>query len=127
MIALIRQLFRYFFVGGTAAVTEWVTFFLCDKAGLFYTLSTIIAFLIATFVNFLLGRKLAFSKKSEDTATEAFFVYLVSFIGLLINLGFMYLFVSLLSWNEMLSKIIATGIAFFWNFFSRKKFIYKEK
>ncbi len=107
-------------------MTEWVTFFLCDKAGLFYTLSTMIAFLVATFVNFLLGRKFAFSKKSEGTAKEAFFVFLVSFIGLLINLGLMYLFVSLLFWNEMLSKIFATGIAFFWNFFSRKRLIYKE-
>ncbi len=108
-------------------MTEWVTFFLCHKAGLFYTFSTMIAFLLATLVNFRLGRKFAFSKKSEETAKEAFFVYLVSFIGLLMNLGLMYLFVSFLFWNEMLSKIIATGIAFFWNFLSRKLFIYKEK
>jgi len=64
MISLLKQVIRYFFVGGTAALTEWVTFFLCSRAGIFYAISTCIAFLIATFVNFFLGRKFAFAKKS---------------------------------------------------------------
>jgi len=126
MISLLKQVIRYFFVGGTAALTVWVTFFLCSRAGIFYAISTCIAFLIATFVNFFLGRKFAFAKKSTGTKQEAIAVYLVSFVGLLINLGLMYLFVSLFSWNELFSKLIATSIAFFWNFFSRKWFIYKD-
>lgn len=127
MIALFKQFCRYLLVGGTAAVTEWVTFFLCSKARLFYGLSTIIAFLIATLVNFLFGRKLAFAKQKNSTFKEVVLVYSVSLVGLIINLSLMFLFVTVLSTNELFSKILATGIVFFWNFFARKFLIYREK
>lgn len=126
MKKLMVQLIRYFFVGGTAAVSEWLVFFICSRAGLFYACSTVISFLIATLVNFMLGRRFAFQKKEKKTVKELFMVYFISFLGLLINLGLMYLFVSRLHLNEMPAKIAATGTVFFWNFFSRKFFIYSS-
>jgi len=46
------------------------------------------------------------------------------------NVLLMYLFVTVIGLNtsflKTVSKILATGIVFFWNFFVRKLFIYKE-
>lgn len=120
------QLIRYFFVGSLSAVVEWVSFFLCDKAGFFYAISTIISFLIATWVNFLLGRTLAFSKESINLSKEVLFIYFVSLIGLGINLAMMFLLVSVLGWTPFIAKLCSTWVAFFWNFFSRKYFVYKQ-
>ena len=54
----------------------------------------------------------------------------MSAIGLVFNVLLMYLFVTVIGLNtsflKTVSKILATGIVFFWNFFVRKLFIYKE-
>ena len=126
MITLIKQFIRYFVVGGTAAVTEWVIFLLCELIGFHYLLATTVSFVVATYVNYIMGRTFAFRKESNGSVKEALMVYLVSLVGLLINLELMYLFVSGFEWNELISKLFSTGIAFFWNFFSRKCLIYRK-
>jgi len=58
-------------------------------------------------------------------------VFLVSLIGLGFNMMLMWLFVDVLGLDsdarKMASKIMATGIVFFWNYLSRKFLIYREK
>ncbi len=124
MIRLFKQFLRYFIVGGTAAVTEWVIFLLCEFIGFHYLFATAVSFIVATYVNFIMGKNFAFKEESNGSFKEAFLVYLVSLVGLLINLGLMYLFVSVFDLNELISKLFSTGIAFFWNFFSRRYLIY---
>lgn len=127
---LIRQFLSYAIVGGSAAIVEWLSFGGCTYlVHLNYLISTIIAFLIATFVNWALGRRLTFREDSKKMSPvkELVQVYLASAIGLGLNLLFMYLFVQVFIWNEMLSKIIATGLVFVWNFVSRRFVIYRER
>ena len=120
----LKQFIRYAFVGGIAALAEWGTFALCGR--LHYALATILAFLFATLVNFVLARRFVFEKKTAPKAgREIIAVYLASAVGLLFNLLLMYCFVEKLHLQPLFSKIIATGIAFFWNFFSRKFMIYR--
>lgn len=52
-------------------------------------------------------------------------IYAVSVIGLLMNMAIMFVAVEKIGLPEMLSKIIATGIVFGWNFLVRKLVIYK--
>jgi len=42
------------------------------------------------------------------------------------NLAIMWIAVEQFGVQEMIAKIIATGIVFFWNFFVRKLLIYKS-
>ena len=127
--ALIKQFISYFFVGGTAAVVEWASF-----SGCYYLLktghltATVIAFIIATFVNWILGRKFTFKEdvRKVSVVRDLIRVYLASLAGLGLNLLFMYLFVDVMHINAMLSKIAATGLVFIWNFAIRRFFIYKK-
>ena len=54
-------------------------------------------------------------------------IYLASVIGLVLNLIIMFALVDKLSCDEMLSKIVATGLVFFWNYGIRRMFIYKKQ
>lgn len=126
--ALFRQFISYFFVGGTAALVEWLSFSACFYLlGIGHMVSTVIAFIIATFVNWILGRRFTFKDDAGQTSVikDLVKVYLASLIGLFLNLGFMYLFVDVLSMHPMLSKILATGLVFIWNFAVRRFVIYK--
>ena len=125
--ANIKQFISYFFVGGVAAIVEWVMFFIfANVLQINYFVSTVIAFIFSTTANWILGRITTYKDKK---AKEAFLVFVVSAIGLLFNLILMYLFVTVMGFDsslgKTLSKIAATGIVFIWNFLIRKLVIYK--
>ena len=128
------QFLSYFCVGGSAAIVEWLVFALfANIIGIDYLMATCVAFVFSTTTNWLLGRVWTF--KDSDTykdrpIPEAFLVFTVSGIGLLFNLGLMYLFVTILKMNtpfrKVLCKITSTGIVFFWNYLIRKIAIYRK-
>lgn len=122
-----RQLIQYGFVGGAAALVEWISYFSFDTILRWhYMLATVLAFLIATFVNWVVGHYTMFRNAAKGgMAGEIFGVYIVSGIGLLLNLLFMYVFVAKLQISGVPAKIISTGLVFIWNFISRKIFIYR--
>ena len=91
-----------------------------------YTLATALAFVVSTFANWLAGRLLVFKKSDQSLLAELAQIYGTSIVGLLMNLGIMWVAVEQFGVQEMIAKIIATGIVFFWNFFIRKLLIYKE-
>lgn len=131
--ANIKQFISYFFVGGVAAIVEWVMFFIfANVLQINYFVSTVIAFIFSTTANWILGRITTFKDNNtykDKKAKEAFLVFVVSAIGLLFNLILMYLFVTVMGFDsslgKTLSKITATGIVFIWNFLIRKLVIYK--
>ena len=130
----IKQLLSYFVVGGAAAIVEWVSFTVfVSLLGVPYLLATIIAFLLATTANWILGRMLTFKESAykQKRTNEAVLVFFVSAIGLGFNMLLMYLFVDVIgmstSIQQTIAKVIATGIVFIWNFLSRKIWIYQGK
>lgn len=121
----IKDFLLYLIVGGIATVTEWVLFFILGKISVHYTLATVIAYILSTFVNWLAGRIMVFKENRQSVLKEIIGIYLASIVGLLMNLAIMWIAVELLSFNEMLSKMSATAIVFVYNFLIRKLLIYK--
>lgn len=120
------QFFLYLVVGALATVVEWGAFYLFDVIfGIHYTFSTTLAFAVSTFSNWGFGKLILFRQKSQNVAGEIFKIYLISIIGLLMNIAIMFVAIEKIGISDMLSKIIATGIVFVWNFLIRKFWIYK--
>ncbi len=123
----IKSFVLYFIVGALATIVEWILFYLLNTVLHFhYSISTIIAFAISTFANWGFGRLLVFKKGSGNLKKEITQIYIVAIIGLSMNLLIMWVGVDLLGFNEMLTKIAATCIVFFWNYIIRKLVIYRE-
>lgn len=120
------QFFLYLVVGALATVVEWGAFYVFDSVcGIHYMISTPLAFILSTFANWSFGKLILFRKKSENVAGEIFKIYLISVLGLLMNIAIMFVAVEKIGISDMISKIIATGIVFIWNFLIRKFWIYK--
>ena len=123
----IRDLLLYIIVGGIATAVEWCTFYVLNHFyGVQYILGTAIAFFFSTFVNWATGRILVFKESHQSFWKEISKIYLTSIAGFIINIVIMYIAVDVLNIDIMLAKIIATSIAFFWNFLIRKLVIYKR-
>lgn len=123
-----RQLCSYLVVGGTAALVEWLSFGISNEMlGIHYMIATVIAFIIATFVNWILGRVMTFRDSCKDRGIwkDLLSVYSVSVFGLGFNMILMFIFVQKILLYAMPAKILATGLVFIWNFMARKILIYK--
>lgn len=129
-----RQFLSYSGVGGAAAIVEWVCFSIFISVFRFpYLLATILAFVFSTTANWILGRIFTFKNSAykEQKVKEIGLVFFVSALGLCFNMLLMYLFVEVIgmktNFQQMIAKVLATGIVFIWNFLSRKLWIYREQ
>ncbi|MDY4920164.1 MAG: GtrA family protein [Phascolarctobacterium sp.] len=130
------KLVLYLFVGGTAALVEWALFYVFINyllGGLGWSLTTLtmtataLAFSLSTLVHYFLGNILVFDSGSKyKKGKELSLVFLVSIMGLGFNLLLMYIFVTLLAWEPMLSKLLTSCIVVVWNYLSRKKWIFRS-
>lgn len=123
----IRQFLKYLLVGGGATLVEWALFWILDgELGLHHQWATVIAYAISTFANWGLGRLFVFKESKRGAAAEIAGVYLAAAVGLLLNMGIMYVLVDALGWSRMLSKVLATGLVFVWSFLVRRLAIYRK-
>ena len=130
------KLVLYLFVGGTAALVEWALFYIfinyvLNSFGLGLTALTMtatsLAFCLSTLYHYFLGNVLVFDSGSRyDRSKELGLVFLVSIMGLGFNLLLMYIFVTFLGWQPMLSKVLTSCIVVVWNYLSRKKWIFRS-
>ena len=122
------QLLRYGFVGGVAFVADYGSLYLLTEVAHFhYLTSAAVAFVIGLTVNYLLSISWVFKKERVTKPWIEFVVFAtIGIIGLGLNEGIMYLFTECLQVHYMLSKLISTGVVFFWNFFARKLLLFTK-
>jgi putative flippase GtrA len=120
------RLVKYFFVGGAAATIDISLFaLLTNFLGFPWVPVSICTFLLATLFNYLLSIKFVFeSGVRHKKHVEIVGVFAISGLSLLVNQSVLYIAIELFGWHLLLSKIIATGIVFFWNYFGRSKIIF---
>ena len=117
---------KYFFIGGVAAAIDLVLFWLfADVLQYKYLLVGVFTFIVSTGANYLLAARFVFvSGIRFERHKEVFLVYLISAIGLAVNLAVLYITYDLFEIHLMMSKIIASGAVFVWNYSARVKFVY---
>jgi len=122
------RLVRYFFVGSAAALVDIGLFAVFARLlGYNYLIVAACTFVVATGVNYGLSVRRVFESRVRFSRPyEIALVFAVSAIGLAINQGVLFAAVSL--GNELIiSKVLATGIVFGWNYFARANFVFKPQ
>lgn len=119
---------RYFFVGGIAAAIDISIFSVAVKVLEFdWFVVALYSFVIATAVNYMLSIRYVFESGVRfKRQAEVSLVFLVSGIGLVINQSVLWLLIEAVILDEVLSKLIATGSVFLWNYTARSLFIFKK-
>lgn len=129
MLKLFKSVFNYAIVGFSGTLVDWFIYGILAKVvGLHYLLSTVIAIVIATFANWLLGRLIAFrNAERKNIAIEILSIYAVGAVGIGLNTLLMYLIHGVFGLNDMFSKVLASFLVFFYNYSIRTFVIYKKQ
>jgi putative flippase GtrA len=91
-----------------------------------YILGTVLSFVLAVLLNWVLGRKVVFGASQHHPAKEFIMVLIASSIGLGIQIGVVYTSVTVLKLYPLIGKVLSIGFSFFWNYWFRAKIIYKN-
>jgi len=120
------RIVKYFFVGGTAAVVDIGLFSIfASYLGWPWIPVSIATFTLATLTNYFLSIQFVFESGSRHKKhIEVIGVFIVSILALLVNQLVLYVSIEMLGLHLILSKIIATGVVFFWNYYGRSKFVF---
>ena len=116
------QFFRYVFVGGCSFLVDAGVLWLCVHAGLHYLVGACFGFVAGLVCNFLLSRALVFRAQEARVGRLLEFAgyALIGLVGLGLTEALLYFFTEIVLLHYMLSKVIASAIVLFWNFFARK-------
>ena len=121
------RLTRYFFVGGISAVVDIGLFAIfASYLEMPWVPVSICTFIIGTLVNYFLSIRFVFESgaRFDKRHHEILGVFLVSGLALLVNQLILFLSIEMLQWHLIVSKCVATGCVFFWNYFGRRRFVF---
>ena len=117
---------RYLVVGGASAATDWAIFAaMLYGFDLHYIAAGTISFVLATALNYYLSVRFVFGAGSRGPRQAMLLVYLVSMVGIAINLSVLTVGIDILEMHPLVAKFFATGVAVFWNFLARYFYVFK--
>lgn len=120
----VGQILRYL-ISGAVVVAVDILFlhFFTNVFGIWYLLSSVVAFMIAFVVSFLLQKFWTFTNKSLAKIKGQLFKYFVaSLVNLVVNTIMLYVFVDIFKINYNLGQVVTVGIIAVFLFF-----VYRDK
>ncbi len=118
MIAFQKSRFlKYTLAGGTTFTLDLIFLYaFTDILGFEVVLSAAVAFLIATSLNYLFCRYYVFQGTARSFAAGYIGFILIALGGLCIVSGLMHLFVNILAWHYLASRVLVAAFTGLWNY-----------
>lgn len=123
------QFFRYVFVGGFSFLVDAGVLWLLTRAGMHYLFAAFFGFIAGLCCNFLLSRALVFHAQTPKVGRMLEFLgyAIIGLIGLGLTEALLYFFTEIVQLYYMISKVVASAVVLFWNFFARKFILYRRE
>ena len=123
------QMARYLVVAMIAfAVDFGALFVFTHYAGIHYLISNALGFVLGVVTNYGLSVRWVFSHRAvADWRAEATIFTVIGLAGLGFNEVIIWFVTEVLGVHYLVSKLISTGMVFFFNFFLRKFFLFNKK
>lgn len=121
------QFFRYGFVSLAALAVDFGGLILLKEVfGLHYLTAATISFSAGLVTNYLLSLLWVFGRSKYSRLTEFSIFAGIGVVGLVLNDLILWILTGNLGLYYVLSKIVATGVTFIWNFSARKYILFRQ-
>ena len=123
----ISKFIKFGIVGILNTLINWTIFAILNFLGMYYIISNIIAYVIATINSYIWNSKWVFKYRGEDKKETTGKFILLNLFGLSLNTVILYLFVDLMRFNKLIALVITTIIVMIINYILNKVWVFKEK
>jgi putative flippase GtrA len=122
-----KRLVKYFIMAVVIVCIELGNFQIIYLLTRNYYLATILSFLIGVILNWFFGRLYVFGTSLHHPAKEFTMVLIASLVGVGIQLVVVGICVNVYSLYPILGKMVSIIFSFFWNYWYRSKYIFKNE
>ena len=124
-----KEVLWYLFFGGCTTLVNIISFVIFRALNFDLYVSNIIAWIIAVLFAFVTNKLFVFESKGKGlkkTIIECLYFFGCRLLSLFFDMGLMYLLVSVLSVNEVISKVVSNIFVIIINYFFSKMIIFKK-
>ena len=122
------RIFKYFFIGGLATITDWAIFYvLANMLSLHYLIALLISYPLGLAVHYTLNKKHTFKSTSKKITAQIFVYLIVAAVSLALSSALMYLFVTVLGLYNMLGRVFTTFIVTCLNYIMHSQLTFNKK
>jgi len=118
-----RERFLWFIaIGAVSSLVDiGLLFILCEWIGIWYLPAAILSYCCGILVSYALNKVLTFHDTNRHYVRQFTTFSAIAVSCLLVNVSIVWLFVSLLSWNYLAAKVLATICAVFWSYYGQSR------
>lgn len=127
-----EEIIRYLIIGGMTTLVSLITYYLFTftilnpAKSLELQVANVLSWIVSVTFAYFTNRKYVFLTKEKMSLKEAGSFYLSRVTTLLLDMLFMYLFVTKLAFNDKIIKLIVQVIVIILNYILSKFFVFKE-
>jgi len=125
---LSKEFLKYSFVGASGIfVNLFYLYTLTESLNIYYLVSEVFAFLIATFSNFIFNKIWTFRESMNyKFAKRGIKFFIIAGIALVVNLFFLWFFTEIMGIYYILSQILSSGFTLVVNFMGNKFWTFSD-
>ena len=121
------KLIRFSIVGVGNTLVNWGIFFILNAFGVYYIISNIIAYIIATINSYIWNSLWVFKYGQGLNINTSVKFFILNLVGLTVNTTIMYILVDILNFNKFIALVIASVFVLIMNYTINKLWVFKEE
>ena len=121
------KLIRFSIVGVGNTLVNWSIFIILNVFGVYYIISNIIAYIIATVNSYIWNSSWVFKYGQGLNINTSVKFFLLNLVGLTVNTTIMYILVDILNFNKFMALVLASVFVVIMNYTINKLWVFKEK
>ena len=121
------KLIRFSIVGVGNTLINWSIFLILNAFGVYYIISNIIAYIIATINSYIWNSLWVFKYGQGLNINTSVRFFILNLVGLTVNTTIMYILVDILNFNKFIALVIASVLVVMMNYTINKLWVFKEK
>ena len=121
------KLIRFSIVGVGNTLVNWSIFIILNVFGVYYIISNIIAYIIATINSYIWNSLWVFKYGQGLNINTSLKFFILNLVGLTVNTTIMYILVDILNFNKFIALVLASVFVVIMNYTINKLWVFKEE
>ena len=118
---------RFSIVGVGNTLVNWIIFFILNACGIYYIISNIIAYAVATINSYIWNSLWVFKYGQGLKINTSIKFFILNLIGLTVNTSIMYVLVDIFNFKKFVALVIASIFVVIMNYTVNKLWVFREK